>query len=131
MRRALLALTLALSACATGGSEPHVPEIGVTELRPLVEAGRVVLVDANGSESYREGHIPGAIDLEALGSDLASVLPANKDALVVAYCGGPMCGAWKKGADAVAALGYTEVRHFKGGISGWKAANAPVETAAR
>jgi rhodanese-related sulfurtransferase len=29
----------------------------------------------------------------------------------------------------VADLGYTDVRHFKDGISGWKAANGPVETA--
>ena len=48
------------------------------------------------------------------------MLPADKNALIVAYCGGPKCGAWKKAAKAAAALGYTNIKHFSGGISGWQ-----------
>jgi rhodanese-related sulfurtransferase len=125
MRLALLTLTLA----AYGGvpTGPAVPEIAFSELEPLVTARHVVLVDANGTESYKAGHIPGAIDFAAHQSDLASVLPAQKDALIVAYCGGPMCNAWEKAATAVSALGYTDLKHFKGGISGWKESRGPVE----
>ena len=132
MLRALLSLSLlAVAACGDTSSNSHVAEISFSELQPLVASQRVVLVDANGTESYQEGHIPGAIDLAAHTGDLASLLPADKDALIVAYCGGPQCGAWQKGATAVAALGYTEVKHFKGGISGWKEAQGAVETVAR
>lgn len=131
MRTAVLALTFALSACGAANADSHVAEISLAELQPLVASQKVILVDANGTESYQEAHIPGAIDLEAHKADLASVLPAEKDALIVAYCGGPSCGAWQKGADAVAALGYTEVKHFKGGLSGWQAAKAPVEAVTR
>jgi len=40
-----------------------------------------------------------------------------------------MCGAYKAGAEAVAQLGYTNVKHFSAGIKGWKEAGEKVETA--
>jgi rhodanese-related sulfurtransferase len=43
----------------------------------------------------------------------------NKTTLIVAYCGGPECGAYKAAADAAAALGYTNIKHYSEGISGW------------
>jgi len=56
-------------------------------------------------------------------------LPADKAALVVAYCGGPKCMAYQAGADAAMKLGYTNVKHFPGGISGWKKAGEKCEKA--
>jgi rhodanese-related sulfurtransferase len=120
-------LSLSLAAYAGVPTPAAVPEIELAELKTLVAAHQVVLVDANGTESFKQGHIPGAIDFAAHQSDLASVLPAQKDALIVAYCGGPMCNAWEKAATAVTGLGYTDLKHFKGGISGWKDAQGPVE----
>jgi rhodanese-related sulfurtransferase len=49
-------------------------------------------------------------------------LPADKNALVVAYCGGPSCNAYTAAAKKAKALGYTNVKHLSAGISGWKAA---------
>jgi rhodanese-related sulfurtransferase len=90
--------------------------------------GAVTLLDANGTDSYRQGHIPGALDFSAEEGRLADVLPADKDALIVAYCGGPRCEAYRGAAEAAATLGYTNVRHFKPGISGWRATKARVES---
>jgi rhodanese-related sulfurtransferase len=115
------------AADAHAAEASAVPEIQFAELQGLVTDKKVVLVDANGTASFKEAHIPGAIDLAAHEADLAAVLPADKAALVVAYCGGPKCNAWEQGAKAVASLGYTQVKHFKGGISGWKEANGAVE----
>ena len=130
----LAALTSTSAACSymiagCGTSESAAwRDISVDELKPLVAAKGAVLLDANGSESFAEGHIPGAIDFRASGEQLATLLPADKTALIVAYCGGPSCGAWEKAATAAAALGYTNIRHFSAGISGWKAAGAPTES---
>ncbi|MCB9665864.1 MAG: hypothetical protein H6732_17290 [Alphaproteobacteria bacterium] len=123
------------AAAAPKGHEGHeghddhaaFAEISFEELSGLVAAKEVVLLDANGTESFAEGHIPGALDFEAVSASLQASLPEAKDTLVVAYCGGPSCGAWKKAAEAVATLGYGNVKHFKGGISGWKSAEGPVE----
>ena len=98
------------------------PDISTADLQAAIAAKAVVLIDCNGSESYAQGHIPGALDFAAVGKELAQHLPQDKQTLVVAYCGGPACGAYKRGAAAAEALGYTKVQHFSAGISGWKQA---------
>lgn len=120
----LCALALAPLAAFAGES---FPDISHEELLKAIEAKKVTLIDVNGSDSFKEGHIPGAIDFEAAGSGLAAKLPKEKDALIVAYCGGPACVAYAAAAKAAAKLGYTNVKHYSKGISGWKEAKAPVE----
>lgn len=105
---------------STAKTAPTFADIEFKDLQGLVASGKVVLVDVNGSESFAKGHIPGAIDFQANQKALANLLPKDKNTLVVAYCANTHCPAWKQGADAVAALGYTNVKHFKDGIQGWK-----------
>ena len=90
---------------------------------------KVTLLDANGSESYQAGHIPGAIDFEAQKKNLASVLPKDKNALIVAYCGGPQCKAYQSAAQAAEKLGYKNVKHLSAGISGWEKAGQKLASA--
>ena len=117
---------------ADPGSEalPGVPDISLADLKQAMADKTVTLLDCNGSKTYASGHIPGAIDFEGARADLAKKLPKDKSALVVAYCGGPRCMAYKDGAKAAKKLGYTNVKHYSGGISGWTEAGATVETAA-
>ena len=105
------------------------PDISVKELKQAIEKKKVTVIDVNGSDSYKEGHIPTAIDFEAKEKDLAKVLPKEKDALIVAYCGGPQCMAYKAAAKKAVAMGYTNVKHLPAGISGWKDAGEKVEKA--
>jgi rhodanese-related sulfurtransferase len=105
------------------------PDISIKDLKGVIDKKTVTVIDANGSESYREGHIPGAIDFEAAGDKLQKLLPKDKDALIVAYCGGPQCMAYKAPARKATELGYTNVKHLSAGISGWKAAGEKVAKA--
>ncbi len=114
----LLATTLLLTAAVWAG---QFPEITIDQLKAAMQAKSVTLLDVNGTESYKAGHIPGAIDYEASKEKLAAALPKDKDALIVAYCGGPSCGAYAKAAKAAKDLGYKNVKHLSAGISGWKA----------
>ena len=107
-----------------------VPDISLADLKQAMADKAVTLLDCNGSKSYANGHIPGAIDFEGAKADLAKKLPSDKASLVVAYCGGPKCLAFQTGAAAATKLGYTNVKHFSGGISGWKEAGEKCETAA-
>ena len=120
------------SRVAAGGSETKigVPDITLATLKQAIADKAVVLIDCNGSKSFANGHIPGAIDFETAKADLAKSLPADKAALVVAYCGGPKCMAYKAGAEAATKLGYTSVKHFSSGTAGWKEAGETLETAA-
>jgi len=103
------------------------PEIKIKQLKHAIADKKVVLLDANGTESWEKGHIPGAIDFTAHKEDLASVLPKDKSALIVAYCGGPKCGAYQAAAKAAEKLGYKNVKHLTAGISGWEAAGEKME----
>ncbi len=116
-------------AAGVDKAKADVPEISLAELKQAIADKTVTLLDCNGNESYAKGHIPGALNFETAKAALADKLPKEKAALVVAYCGGPKCGAYKAGAEAAAKLGYTNVKHFSGGITGWKEAKETLETA--
>ena len=136
MRR-LLAVTLAsaiaftFSAALVARAEENkaTPDISITDLKKAIEEKKVTVIDANGSDSFKSGHIPSAIDYEANAEKLKEVLPKDKDALIVAYCGGPACGAYKAAAKAAVAMGYTNVKHLSAGISGWKDSGQTTEKA--
>jgi len=121
----LLAAALFVTLAAQAG--PY-PEISIDQLKAAIAAKEVTLLDVNGSKSWTAGRIPGAIDYTSKQADLSKVLPTNKNALVVAYCGGPTCGAYAKAAKAAKDLGYTNVKHLVAGISGWKAAGEKTES---
>ena len=125
MKKVLALVTMVFLTAAVYAGEA--PNISISDLKAAIAAGKVVLLDANGTKSWQGGHIPGAIDFSASKDNLASLLPADKGALVVAYCGGPKCMAYKKAAAAAEKLGYTNVKHLTAGISGWKKAGEKME----
>ena len=121
----LIALVFALVASSVFAAE--FPDISIADLKQAITDKKVTVIDVNGAASYANGHVPGAVDFASKGADLASVLPADKGALVVAYCGGPQCSAYKAAAKKAAELGYTNVKHLSAGKSGWVAAGEAVE----
>ena len=103
------------------------PDITITDLKKAIADKKVTVIDVNGSDSWKAGHVPTAIDFDAAADKLAEKLPKDKSALVVAYCGGPSCGAYKAAAMKAKELGYTNVKHLAAGISGWKKAGEKTE----
>lgn len=102
-------------------------DVTIDEVKKAIAEGKITLIDVNGASSYKSGHVPGALNFAAIKDDLASKLPADKGALVVAYCGGPSCGSYARAAKAATALGYTNVKHMSAGISGWLKAGEKIE----
>ena len=115
-------LTLMVSSLFAG----EYPDISVKELQSAIKKGKVAVIDVNGQKSFSRGHIPTAIDFSTKGKSLSKLLPSDKNTLIVSYCGGPGCRAYKRGADAAAKLGYKNIKHLSAGISGWKKAGAEV-----
>lgn len=126
--KALLTMIAALFFAANV-SAGEFADISIAELKKAIEDKKVTVIDVNGSDSYKAGHVPTAIDFESQKGDLAKLLPADKNALVVAYCGGPSCGAYAAAAKAAAKLGYTNVKHLSAGKAGWKQAGEKFEVA--
>ena len=115
--------SLLLVAFASNLVAGEYPDISIKELQKAIDAGKVAVIDVNGAKSFARGHIP-AIDFSANAKSLAKVLPKDKGTLVVSYCGGPGCRAYKRLDDAAAKLGYKNIKHLSAGISGWKKSGA-------
>lgn len=123
----LLTIAFALVASAVTVMAAEFPDISIADLKKAIAEKSVTVIDVNGAASYANGHVPGAVDFSSAKADLAAKLPADKNALVVAYCGGPACSAYKAAAKKAAELGYTNVKHLSAGISGWKAAGEALD----
>ncbi len=115
------------------------------ELKQWIDEGRaMVIVDAMPYDtSYKKGHIPGAKQFlfpvpemamwdtkETDGKtqkDFEALLGADKDKLVVIYCGFVKCTRSHNGAAWAVKMGYKNVYRHPGGIFAWKGADYPVE----
>ncbi len=104
-------------------------DISMTDVKAAANAKSAVIIDANSPGSYKAGHVPGALSFAAIKSDLAASLPADKNTLIIAYCGNPGCGAYLQAAKAAKKLGYTNIKHMADGIDGWNEAKLPTEPA--
>lgn len=121
---ATLLATMVFAASVIAG---EYPDVSVTEVKALVESKKAVIIDVNGSDSFKKGRVPGALDYAAIKDKLEAKLPKDKSTLIVAYCGGPSCKAYQSAAAAAEKLGYKNVKHMSAGISGWKEAGQKVE----
>ena len=95
-----LTLIAAGLVAATAVFAGEFPDISISEVKKLAKSHQAVIIDVNGSESYANGHVPGALDFSTIEGKLAASLPADKNALIVAYCGGPKCSAYQAAAKA-------------------------------
>ena len=102
-------------------------DISMADVKAAAEAKSAVIIDANSPDSYQAGHVPGALSFAAIKKDLAASLPADKNTLIIAYCGNPRCGAYLQAAKAAQKLGYTNIKHMSAGIMGWNDVKMPTE----
>ncbi len=125
MKKIITLLATALFAASVYAGE--FADISPTDVLAAAKAKSAVIIDANGPDSYQAGHVPGALSFAAIKDNLAASLPADKNTLIIAYCGNPKCGAYLHAAKAAEKLGYTNVKHMSAGIAGWNEAKLPTE----
>ena len=84
----------------------------------------IVLIDSRPKrKKYDKGHITTAISIPDMQfNKMTDQLPADKNKLLVFYCGGYKCKLSHKSAKKAIALGYTKVKVFAAGYPAWKAA---------
>lgn len=105
----------------------RIRETDVATVRARQEAGEAfTLVDVREQDEWARGHLPGALHLGkgVIERDAEAALP-DPDAEVVLYCGGGYRSALA--ADALRAMGYTNVASMDGGWRGWTEAGLPTE----
>jgi len=76
--------------------------------------------------------IPGSrwVPLDAVGREVRATR-LDKSARVVVYCSGKACPNSRDAAGKLAALGFTNVRLFEGGLEAWNASGRGVEVLRR
>ena len=117
----LLLAVMLLTACGQNKEndrEAVYVNITAEEAKQIMdtEEGYIIL-DARTQEEYDEGHIPGAIVIshEEIAEKAEEVL-TDKEQLILVYC---RSGRRSKiAAEALAELGYTNIKEF-GGIIDW------------
>lgn len=82
----------------------------------------VMIIDARPYKpKYIKGFIPGAVSIPYSEFDQKKeLLPKNKDALLIFYCGGLKCKLSHKSAKKAVELGYTNVKVFAKGFPEYK-----------
>ena len=117
----LLLAVLLLTACGQDKENDQgavYVNITAEEAKQIMDSEEgYIILDVRTQEEYDEGHIPGAIVIphEEIAERAGEVL-TDKDQLILVYC---RSGRRSKiAAEALAELGYTNIREF-GGILDW------------
>lgn len=87
------------------------------------DKGGFALIDSRPHPVYQKEFIPGAVSIPwALWEQKKGLLPADKDTLLIFYCGGHHCDLSHNSAREALKMGYTKVRVYSEGIPAWKKA---------
>ncbi|GAB2747347.1 hypothetical protein GCM10027019_28070 [Melaminivora jejuensis] len=108
-------------------AKARVHELSVAEAAQAV-AGADVLIDVREPDEYRQGHLPGAVNMpRGLLEFQLSSHPAcqNAELNVLLYC--KTSGRAALAACAMHDMGYRNVRSIAGGYDAWVAAGQPVQ----
>ena len=106
-------------------------EMQPDELAALIHngvAGSYLLADARPGKRFAEGSIPTAVSIPVptMKEEGAKLLPADKNKMLIFFCGGVTCGMSTKEAGMAVKLGYTNVHVMLKGVPGWKKTGHPV-----
>lgn len=106
-------------------SREEIPHLSPAEVHARMQAGTIVVFDANPPDIFSKHHVPGALHVEydqVSGTDL----PADKARAIVFYCMNERYGASPVAARRARELGWTQVYLMPVGIRGWMDAGLPV-----
>ena len=112
---------LMLTGCGADEAAQPIPYEQITAeaaKRLMDEHPDSIVLDVREAEEYEAGHIPGAVLLPvgSISGDTAAAAIPETDSLVLVYCRSGRRS--KLAAEALAGLGYSNVKEF-GGILGW------------
>ena len=109
-------------------SRDELEPVTLTELRRLMRAGDVTVIDVRPHDEYEAGHIAGALSVPVaeLGRRLRE-LPKSRD--VIAYCRGPYCVYSLEAVTLLNKRGY-RARRTHEGFPDWRVAGLPVASGA-
>lgn len=108
-----------------------VPDISTQQLKQIIAAGSVLLLDTRPHEEWASGHLPGAInvapkpgmEMSLYTSDLHEILRlvnGDKKKALLLYCNGPFCDKSKRLCTDLVNEGFTNIMRYQGGTPLWR-----------
>ena len=91
------------------------------ELLQALESKKCTLIDVREPHEFRSGHIPGALNYPLSTFNPVSIA-RGKPVILICQAGGRSGRALRQALDA----GRQDVRHYPGGMSGWRDRGGPV-----
>lgn len=122
-------MTQAAPTTSRRATSDEILQITAGVLRHMVSSRTAIIVDARLHTLFRDGHIPGALNLPALRpSDgvLQKILAYPRHVTVVVYCESENCTDSKTVAELLREKGMTDIRILEGGMELWLAHGFPV-----
>ncbi len=98
-----------------------VPAIDHDELVRAQRERACVIVDVREPHEFKGGHIPGAVNQPLSRFDPKSLVH-DKPVVLICQAGGRSATALRRAL----AAGRQDIRHYAGGMSGWRARGGPV-----
>ena len=86
----------------------------------------LVIVDVRTPEEFRQGHLPGAQNLDFFGASFENrirALPGDRTILLYCRTGNRSASAY----DMMEQAGVTNILHMREGLTGWQKAGLPLE----
>ncbi len=134
----LLLSAIVLSSCAnaqspqsdetvtTSHSTSQATNIDVNTAQQTLQQSQVKLLDVRTAEEFAQGHIPGAQNIDFLGSNFAEeIKKLDPQQHYVVYCASG--NRSQKATQQMSDLGFTQVQNVLGGFQAWQSQNLPVE----
>jgi rhodanese-related sulfurtransferase len=100
-------------------SDPDVVDFG--DLEEAVGTNAWTVVDVREPHEFAAGHIPNALNMPTSSFEPRD-LPQGKPVVLICQAGGRSRNALNKARG----IGREDVRHFAGGMNGWRSHNGPV-----
>lgn len=101
-------------------------DVTAPEVRYMIEAREVTLVNVLSETEYAVQHIPGSVNIPVTEIETTDRLPRDKNAPVVFYGMGQGFFYTEIAAQTAARRGYTQLSAFTGGILEWREFNYPM-----
>lgn len=111
-------------------ADKNSPTISTDELKSSMDRNApLTLIDARTTPEYAESHIVKSVNIpEKKLQDNLTLLPADKNSLLIIYCNGVKCGKSKRLALQLEPIGFTNIKIYLEGIPVWEEKNLPLVT---
>jgi rhodanese-related sulfurtransferase len=123
----VLSLFLTYGIQAEGADSAGV-EISTEELKQILLAGKVPVIDVRPEKEYAISHIPGSVNIfETKVEEMMKATP-DKSSGPVLYCNGPHCHKTTRVAEKLSKQGHTNIKKYQLGLPVWRAFGNTAET---